>query len=40
MSKVILLERLKEFTEKVTGELILPVAMQKGDQEKSEAKRS
>lgn len=33
MSKVILLERLKEFTEKVTGELILPVAMQKGDQE-------
>ena len=33
MSKVILLERLKEFTEKVTGDLILPVAMQKGDQE-------
>lgn len=33
MSKVILLERLKEFTEDVTGEILLPVAHQKGDPE-------
>lgn len=31
MSKVILLEQLKEFTQAVTGELVFPVAMQKED---------
>lgn len=33
MSKVILLEQLKEFTQAVTGELVFPVATQKEDQE-------
>ena len=33
MSKVILLEQLKEFTQAVTGELVFPVAVQKEDLE-------
>lgn len=33
MSKVILLEQLQEFTQAVTGDLVFPVAIQKGDQE-------
>jgi len=33
MTKVILLEQLKKFTEKSVGELIMPVKMQKGDTE-------
>lgn len=31
MSKVILLEQLKDFTQRVTAEILLPVALQKGD---------
>ena len=33
MSKVILLEQLKEFSESVTRDIILPVAQQKEDKE-------
>lgn len=33
MTKVVLLKRLKEFTEEATNDLLLPVAMQKGDAE-------
>lgn len=33
MTKVVLLKQLKEFTEAATKDLLLPVAMQKGDEE-------